>query len=150
MNDVFYTYTHSDPLTQEVVYVGKGKYGRAWDVTRARSTNHQHSSWLKDMSSLGFIPTDWVCIIDKNLSEKDALYLEKQTLYRLGGTRFNGQSGEDNYQAKLTNEQAREIYTRSFSEKVIALSKEFGVSKAAIYHIKKGTQWQAATSSIRN
>ena len=44
-------YIHVDPRNGNLVYVGKGKYGRAWDVTRARAGHHEHSEWMKEFSS---------------------------------------------------------------------------------------------------
>lgn len=106
----FYVYLHTDPRTQEVVYVGKGKHGRAWDVTRCRTDNKEHQNWMLELSELGFIPTDWVSILYKNHTENGALQLEKEYLHLHGVLRFNRQSGERQHQAKMTDAQALEAY----------------------------------------
>lgn len=41
MNKLFYVYTHTDPITELVVYIGKGCHGRAWDVTRCRGQHKE-------------------------------------------------------------------------------------------------------------
>ena len=96
----------------------------------------------------GYVPSDWVQIVSQALPEKEAFALEKECLHDSGGTIFNRQSGQRNYQAKLTDEQAREIYLST--ESVRSLAEKYQVSRACIYHIKKGTQWRAATAFIRN
>ena len=78
----------------------------------------------------GFIPSDWTDVLYKGLTEKDAYTKEKEILHRIGGTIFNRQSGERNYQAKLTDEQARSIYVSKDNSGV--LSRKYGVSRAAI------------------
>lgn len=148
MKYCYYVYTHTDPQTHEIVYVGKGVYGRAWDVTRARKQSSGHCDWMKALSDKGYLPVDWVDVTISALTEKEAYEEEKHLLHSIGGTRFNGQSGERNYQAKLTDDEARAIYVSSESVKNLAFA--YSVSRAAIYHIKKGTQWRAATYNIRN
>lgn len=147
---IFYVYLHQDPTTKEIVYAGKGKYGRAWDVTRVRSQgHHQHCEWLKQQSELGFLPSDWVVILYKGLAEKEAYQLENE--YIVNHTpRFNrGQHiGETNHCAKLTDDQARELFVRSHKERIGDLAKEFAVSPAAIYHIKNRKQWRTATAGL--
>jgi len=56
--------------------------------------------------------------------------------------------GEDNHIAKLTNEQAREIYClgsqRIKTQRVLA--QEYGVSRTTVNHIVRRKLWQHATS----
>ena len=149
---VFYVYLHVDSTTKEVVYVGKGKYGRAWDVTRVRAAgHHKHCEWLKEQSIRGFLPIDWVVILHRGLSEPDAFDKERTYWQTNGLPLFNrGQLlGEKNYQAKLTNEQVREIFKRCFSgESKPKLAKLFGVSNAAIHHIANRKQWTTITRDL--
>lgn len=147
-NDIFYVYYHVDPFDKEVVYVGKGKYGRAWDVTRSRCKNHEHMKWMKQLTEEGLLPSNWVRIIASGLSEKDAYRLEKEQIQELGGPRFNGQVGDRNNKAKLTNHQAREIYNRSKTEVHSKLAEEFGVSRTCISMIASRKQWRTATSCL--
>lgn len=148
----FYVYLHKDPLTEEVVYVGKGKYGRAWDVTRSRGNSKEHQTWMQKLSLSGYLPCDWVTILEKNLSEAQAFSLEKETLHTLGVTRFNRQSGENQHQAKLSDLQAIEIYHRVWRDKESPrlLSKEFRVSRACIYMIKNKKQWKTTLAKEKS
>lgn len=101
---------------------------------------------MKDLSLLGYLPTAWTRIIESGLSEQQAFKAEKDRLHSIGGTIFNGQSGERNYQVKLTNEQAREIFKRP--ETHARLAEEFKVSRSAISMIKSRKQWRAATACL--
>lgn len=152
MSDAFYVYLHIDPETREVVYVGKGIGGRAWDVTRARGGHRAHQEWMQSLMSRGFIPTDWVFITARNLPEDMAFAVEKAYLHKNGVLRFNRQSGEQQHQAKLTNEQVVSIYTelQDKQSKVKSIAERYKVSRAAIYMIKSGKQWKAVTAGLRN
>lgn len=99
---------------------------------------------MKELSELGYIPSDWAHVLVYNVSEEAAFDLEKMRLHAIGGTKFNVQSGERNYQAKLTDDQAREIFMRDETHQKLAT--EFGVSRSAISMIKSRKQWRAATS----
>ena len=140
----YYVYLHRHPQTMEVVYVGKGVNGRAWDVTRCRGQHKEHQTWMQSLIEEGYIPSDWVIIHAKNLSEQDAYKLERSYLYDNGTLRFNRQSGERNYQAKLTDAQAIEIYLAKEQHKVLA--ERYGVSRSAISMIKTRKQWRAVTA----
>jgi hypothetical protein len=149
MNKSFYVYRHIHPETKETVYIGKGCFGRAWDVTRNRSSNKPHLNWLKDLCEMGHTPENIVVIDRQGLEEIEALRLEKEYLHTKGCPLFNRQSGEKNYQAKLTNEQARDIYLRAKNgENHTDLSKEFNVSRSAISMIATRRQWKAATACL--
>ena len=146
----FYVYLHTDPRTQEVVYVGKGKHGRAWDVTRCRTDNKEHQNWMLELSELGFIPTDWVSILYKNHTENGALQLEKEYLHLHGVLRFNRQSGERQHQAKMTDAQALEAYAMvKAGAKQQEVADKFGVSRSAISMLASGKQWKAVTAGVR-
>lgn len=141
----FYVYLHVDPRTNEVVYVGKGKYGRAWDVTRCRSLNKEHQEWMKELSSYGFVPSDWVIIYNKGMSEEAAFLLEKEYLHTNGVLKFNRQSGERQHQAKLTDEQAIEIFHLAWDKKEsqASIAKRYGVCRTVVPVIKYKRQWKA-------
>lgn len=140
----YYVYAHVCPITNEIVYIGKGIHGRAWDVTRARKQNSGHCDWMKDLYHRGYLPTAWVEISYEGLAESAAFAKEKE-LIQLFSPKFNiGQSGERNYQAKLTDEQARTIFQSSKLHRELA--QEYGVSRSAISMIKTRKQWRAATA----
>lgn len=144
----YYVYLHIDPETKEIVYIGKGSGGRAWDVTRDRNHHIEHLTWMKNLISKGFLPCDWVEIKSKSLSDAEARKEELKLLHNQL-TKFNRQSGERQHQAKLTNEQVINIYKRVHNkEKPVDLAKEFGVSKAAVYMIANRKQWKSVTAGV--
>lgn len=145
----YYVYLHKDPITNKIVYVGKGIGGRAWDVTRCRGQHKEHQLWMQTLMSNGYIPTDWVTIIHKNLTEQEAFSKEKEYLHTNGLLLFNRQSGERQHQAKLKNYQAIDIYLAlQLGIKPNELSTMYKVSKATIYMIKKKTQWKTTLSLL--
>ena len=146
----FYVYLHVDPSTNEVVYVGKGTNGRAWDVTRCRTENSEHQDWMLELCSIGHTPDEWVVILEKGLSEVAAFKLEKEYFHTHGRPRFNRTGGEKNHQSKLTDQQARDAYLlchMGMRQKDVA--EEFGVSRTAISMITTGKQWKSTTADIR-
>lgn len=147
--DKFYVYRHIDPETKETVYVGKGVHGRAWDVTRSR-TNQAHSKWMIEMCDKGWLPSDWVKIEAKNLSEKQAFEVEASIMHQEGRTKFNKQAGENNHQSKLTDTQAKEIYIKCKHEKIPhkELADAYGVSRSAISMIATRRQWKTTTAGL--
>lgn len=150
--DNYYVYLHIEPDSdpQEVVYVGKGKYGRAWDVTRSRNHNLDHQEWMQELYDLGYLPTDWVLIINRNLTESEAFRIEKEYTYINGCPKFNRNAGENNHQSKMTNEQAREGYLLAKNgTKHQEIADMFGVCRSAISMIASGKQWKAATADLR-
>lgn len=142
----YYVYRHIHPETKETVYVGKGCYGRAWDVTRNRGGNPEHLEWCKGLADVGYLPSQWVVVDRQGLEESEALRVEKNYLHTKGRPQFNRQSGEKNYQAKLTDQQARDIFQRIDLHKTIA--QEYGVSRSCISMIKSRKQWKAATACL--
>ena len=145
----YYTYCHREPISGEIVYIGKGKHGRAWDVTRARGQHKEHQEWMLHLSKEGYIPRDWVHIGSTRLTEKEAFMLEKDWLHKNGTTRFNRQSGERNHQSKLTDKQAIEIFLRcKQGENHQKLADEFEVSRSAVSMIASRKQWKTTTAGL--
>ena len=147
----YYVYVHFEPDYElEIVYVGKGKYGRAWDVTRNRKYNSEHFEWMEELYELGYLPTDWTKIIHRGLSEKDAFDIEKAYMHNNGAPVFNKNAGQYNHQAKLTNEQAREAYRLAKSGMLHQeIADLYGVGRSTISMIACGNQWKAATADLR-
>lgn len=151
MGSIYYVYEHVDPRSGEIVYIGMGSGGRAWDVSRDRNHHKNHLSWMKELMFDGYIPSDWVNILAKNLDQISAREKEVNEIHNHGNrTRFNRQSGERQHQAKLTDKQALEVFTlktQGFTHKEIA--KKFGVSRPAISMILSGKNWRAITKGVR-
>ena len=152
MTNVFYVYIHRDPNTKEIVYVGKGKNGRAWDITRSRSDNKEHQQWMIDQTIKGHLPCDWVEIPYRNLSEREALDKELKLLYDTGSTKFNFRTGEFSYQSKLSPQQVKEIYLLTREKEIFQkdIAKRYGVSRSAIAMISAGKQWKIVTAELRD
>lgn len=74
MTNNYYVYQHLDE-TGAIVYIGKGRYDRAWLVFRG---NPEHAAWLKTQYprlNVQFVATD--------LEEQDALKKERQLIKAL-------------------------------------------------------------------
>ena len=70
---MYYVYAHVDPSSEELLYIGKGKDGRAWVIDR-RGAGHEEILW-------GFVADhgrgSYVRIIADHLTEDDALFVER-------------------------------------------------------------------------
>lgn len=68
---MYYVYKHVDPITEEIVYIGYGSRDRAWKFPPLSpnfpSANRQpnHIAWMEEKTKEGFIPADWVKIVEK-------------------------------------------------------------------------------------
>lgn len=148
MND-YYVYLHRDPETNQIVYVGKGQGGRAWDSERRSNNNPGHKNCLFSWRKKGFLPCDWVEILHRNLTNGEAFAAEKkyiQTNFPL----FNDTNhGEHHYKTSLTNEIVRQIYQlRKDGMAHKAIADKFGCSKAVVSQIVGRRQWKAVTSCL--
>lgn len=147
----YYVYLHIDPPTKEVVYVGKGVHGRAWDVTRSRTENKEHQDWMLALCNAGYLPSDWVVIHLKNLTESVAFTSEREYLHTYGQPRYNRTSGAKNHQSKLTEQQVIDaILLTSLGMAQQELASQFGVSRPAISMAVSGRQWKSTAIHIRN
>lgn len=85
---IYYVYTHIDPRTEELIYIGHGCRGRAWThgskLTCLRSQDHLNH--LESMTEDGFVPSDWVEIVSQGLSKKDAAKAEQEMIRDLSPT----------------------------------------------------------------
>jgi len=75
----YYVYNHVD-ADGSIVYVGKGRYDRAWSINRS---NPAHVDWIKEQ-----LPFLNVIIVHSGLEEQNALDLEK-TMIRVVQPKFN-------------------------------------------------------------
>ncbi len=92
--NLYYVYTWTNPKTQEIFYVGKGKYAKCYN----RALNKHHAGRCenkrKKLLQQGYSNTDIVYVIASNLSESEALKIEtdlinKYGILEEGGTLFN-------------------------------------------------------------
>lgn len=49
----FYVYVHIDPISHNVVYIGKGVRGRAWDK---KGRGKEHRNWFENLSEANLTP----------------------------------------------------------------------------------------------
>jgi len=75
---IFYTYSHFDPHTKEIVYIGYGSGGRAWNCGSNFSTDRgqPHYQWFDSWFEQGFTPDQMVEILNKGLTASEALEQE--------------------------------------------------------------------------
>ena len=89
MNDypIYYVYEHVDPDTGEIVYIGHGKFERAWRCSTTNNPTHYghrsvaHAEWLFEMAMHGFTPDSWVNIIQSGLTKKEAARIELSMIH---------------------------------------------------------------------
>jgi hypothetical protein len=75
----FYVYTHQNPTTKEILYVGIGQYDRAWCI-RQNNRNKEHTQYLKNLFKEGFTLTDIVTVTDNMLSKQKAMEIEAEKI----------------------------------------------------------------------
>lgn len=92
--ETYYVYFHVCPITSEVKYVGHGWKSRAW-VHGGRKTvarSQPHYDWLRDINIKGFLPCDYVKVVERGLSKPDACKLEQRYIRDLS-PEFNRPQG---------------------------------------------------------
>ena len=78
----YYVYHHVDPRNNKAVYVGLGKYDRAWCI-RKNQRSLDHVQWVEEMFSLGYTLNDIVFIPENRITKQQAAYKEKQYIKTL-------------------------------------------------------------------
>lgn len=75
---MYYVYQHTDPDTEEIVYVGYGSRDRAWKFPPL-SPNHpsanrqpNHIAWMELKTAAGYVPSDWVKIVFRSTERNEA------------------------------------------------------------------------------
>ncbi len=68
-----YVYTHIEPTSETVVYIGSGSKHSAWEKGHR---NFNHNKWVEKLIQEGYIPNDWIRVVDKNLTIEEAHDLE--------------------------------------------------------------------------
>jgi len=82
MKDSYYVYSYRDE-EDEVVYIGHGCKGRAWNCGYMRGDTLERQEWKEMQIQKGLLPCDWVEIEERNLTKQEALNLEKQLIKEL-------------------------------------------------------------------
>lgn len=135
---IHYVYSHTDPRTDELIYIGHGCRGRAWTHGSDKSVlrSQEHLAHLESMTADGFHAGDWVCILHSGLSKSDACKLEQELIRDLKPT-YNKPQGK--HLLKLTREQfvlCLEMRNDGISYHDIA--NEVGVSTMTVYRALNG------------
>lgn len=77
----YYVYTHRKPETNEVLYVGRGSGGRAWQTGASHRCNPAHQDWLKAMMYQENITMANIVVIEaSNLYFEDSVQIEKDLI----------------------------------------------------------------------
>lgn len=139
-----YVYAHIDPETSQLLYVGQGQRHRAWeyyshprpDGTYWVGRTPEHRDHLLSLVSKGYLPCDWVHIVERQLSKKDAKQIEHD-LIELTSPMFNKKPGLA--QLALTKDQvARAIQMRKDGKYFREIAEEFNVATMTIHRMLAG------------
>lgn len=97
----YYVYVYIDPRSYEEFYYGKGKGSRK-DAHLVDDSDSEKSRRIKEIKAEGLMPI--IKVIASNLSERDALLVEKTLLWKLGKQLTNKSSGHyaDNFRPHNT------------------------------------------------
>lgn len=131
--DYHYVYMHVDPNTDELLYVGHGSRGRAWTHGSKHSVlrSQEHLQRLDALTEQGFIPSDWVVIVERNLSKKTASEIE-QRIIRDRNPLFNKPQGVSNLKMTMS----KLIEAKSLRDEGLTyeqIGKKVGVSTMTVY-----------------
>jgi hypothetical protein len=135
---IYYVYKHTDPRTQELIYIGHGCRGRAWihgsKLTCLRS--QPHLDHLEELVQAGFNASDWVGLIYTGMSKETAC-AEEQGFIRTLKPRYNMPQGK--HLLKLTPEQFELCGSmREDGMFYHDIAKEVGVSTMTVYRALNG------------
>lgn len=72
----YYVYSHIDPDTEEIIYIGHGWKHRAWLMDEP-FRSREHADYLAYLHEAGYNPFDWVHIEDQGLGKGEACELER-------------------------------------------------------------------------
>lgn len=135
---IYYVYKHTDPRTQELIYLGHGCRSRAWihgsKLTCLRS--QPHLDHLEEMVQDGFNANDWVELLFTGMT-KEAANAKEQELIRTLRPRYNVPQGKQSL--KLTPEQFS--LCKVMREEGLfyhKIAEEVGVSTMTVYRALNG------------
>lgn len=142
-----YIYAHINPETGEVIYVGQGQKGRAWEC---KKRSEPHEKFLDNLAGMGFTPADWVVILDQDIDANAVgpreLFLIKtlKPLFNHQGVVPSTAQGEASTNSVLTTAQVREI-RKSYSQGGVTmqtLGEAYGVARVTILKIIHRQMWK--------
>lgn len=160
---MYYIYSHVDPITKQIFYIGKGIRGRAYSLN-CRSNIHKNK--LNKILRTGYTMLDIVFKLQVNIElEVEAYNLEKQYIeeYKLkkdGGILLNLQVGgcgassgkyHVGYRHDLTEEKFIDLLQQGYNLKTISnkLKINRGIFKSRYYPTKTLKQYCALHSMQR-
>ena len=77
--DEYYVYSYRDE-EENVVYIGHGCKGRAWNCGYMRGDTLERQEWKETQIANGLLPCDWVHIERRGLSKQQALDMERRLI----------------------------------------------------------------------
>ncbi len=89
-NDNYYVYVYIDPHNYEEFYYGKGK-GKRKDTHLRDGSDSDKAKHIQEIKKAGLEPI--IRVIARDLSEREALLIEKTLLWKLGKSLTNQSSG---------------------------------------------------------
>ena len=88
----YYVYEHYNPYSNETVYIGHGSKERAWLIggDKSASRSPDHHQWITSLLENGFTPDQWVRVLQRDLTKKEACSLEGMLIVEsVNKPRFN-------------------------------------------------------------
>lgn len=76
----FYVYLHVHPTTDKIMYVGYGSGGRGWVCSSTSRKNKDHFDWIRNLLKDGKTPDQFVTVVKRDLSMKEADELERKLI----------------------------------------------------------------------
>mgnify|MGYP003989866889 CR=1 FL=1 len=142
-NSIYYVYIHKHPVSEDVAYVGMGSKGRAWVMHNSGGDNaayghrdQYHFGWFLSLESEGYTLYDIVEIVEKGLTKKEALTIERALIADLNPT-FNKAQGLNILKMdKGKYGEALELREAGLSYANIGL--EIGLSAMTVYRALNG------------
>ena len=99
----FYVYQHTNPLTGEILYIGKGSYERAW-LCRSGNRNLEYSKYLNEFLDNGYTLFDIFTILHKGLTNKESEKLESELIEKFQPIFNKHQTKKWSYPKKFSDE----------------------------------------------
>lgn len=134
---IYYVYQHTEPITDQLMYIGHGCRERAWvcrsGLGKGHSGGHrkpEHSDWCLTLMEAGCTPDDWVQIVKQGLSKAEAKTLEYELINEHRPV-FNYQIGDSYKLSKEDRDKAYELREDGLFYNQIAA--QLGVSTMTIW-----------------